>query len=327
MMKTPELIGITTTPSMTIPVEAFGTPGLRSILHVVPQFEGGRGTQGEVFRDVSEREFVIAARLSKGPAIPGEIKGDFTEKDGESYLTAPDASVLKVDSGLGSFEVRKNDRGELSLIELRCVGANESRARTNFIDTVYPVLDHLSYMHNAALFVTMIRVVDAAHQSTHIECASPYRQQDIRRPIRVLFDEMKPVYSMYREAKNSDSDFYRFLCYYKIMEGLLGKMRADALARAKEAGLTVKIDRDLVPDDGDLVPELKPYIGRSIKAFVDNVLTGRFRNAMAHFMTDAGILHVSSSAELQAYAGVAFASDLCARVLIARHENILSQLA
>jgi len=326
-MKTPELIGITTTPSTPIPVEAFGTPGVRSVLHVVPQFEDGRGTQGEVFRDASERQFVISARLSKGPSIPGDIKGDFTEKDGESYLTAPDAGLLKVDAELGSFEVRKNDVGELSFIQLHCTAPNENRARTRFINSVYPVLDHLSYVHNAALFVTMIRVVDAAHQSTHIECASPYRRQDIKQPIRVRFDEMKPVYSMYREAKNSDSDFYRFLCYYKIMEGLLGKMRAAAFTRARDAGTILTIGRDLVPDDRDLAPELKPYVGKSIKTFFDNLLTGKFRNAMAHFQTDAGILHVSSSAELQAYADIAFASDLCVRVLIATHESILSQLS
>jgi methylamine utilization protein MauJ len=51
-----------------------------------------------------------------------------------------------------------------------------------------------------------------------------------------LFGEMKPVYAMYREAKNTDSDFYKFLCCYKIMEGLLGKMLANAFARAKTAG-------------------------------------------------------------------------------------------
>ena len=49
----------------------------------------------------------------------------------------------------------------------------------------------------------------------------------------LLFGEMKPVYAMYREGKNSNSCFYGFLCYYKIMEGLLGGMRANAFARAK----------------------------------------------------------------------------------------------
>jgi len=324
-MKIPDLIGISKDPSMTIPVEAFGTPGTRSILHVVPQFEEGQ-IKDEVFYDGSERRFVISARLSKGPSIPGDIKGDFTEKDGESYLTTPDTNTLSINTGTGYFCIKKNDSGELSFIEFNCDALNDNQARTRFIDTVYPVLDHFSYVHNIALFVTMVRVVDSAHRSTHIECASPYRRQNLLSPATKLFDEMKPVYSMYREAKNSESEFYRFLCYYKIMEGLLGKMRASAFARARDAGVTPKLARDLVPDDKDLAAEVKPYVGQSIKVLYDKLLTGKFRRAVAHFMTDDGILHVSASAELRAYAEVAFACDLCVRVLIATHESILSQL-
>jgi len=172
----------------------------------------------------------------------------------------------------------------------------------------------------------MIRVIDVAHKSIHIECTAPYRSQILLDTMSRLFEEMKPVYAMYREAKNTHSDFYKFLCCYKIMEGLLGKMRANAFARAKAAGVDVKMERDLVPDDEHLAPELRQHVGKPMKAFFDNVLTGTFRDAVAHFVTDDGILRTSSATDLYAYAGVALVADLCARRLIANHERLLAQV-
>jgi 2-hydroxychromene-2-carboxylate isomerase len=132
---------------------------------------------------------------------------------------------------------------------------------------------------------------------------------------------------MYREAKNSESDFYRFLCCYKLMEGLLGKMRADVVARAKAAGVSVQKERNVVPNDEHLAAELRAYVGTSMKAFFDQVLTARFRNAVAHFVTDDGIvLQMSSAAGLSAYASLALITDLCARELVASHERLLAQL-
>jgi hypothetical protein len=110
------------------------------------------------------------------------------------------------------------------------------------------------------------------------------------------------------------------------MEGLLGKMRASVFARARQAEITLETDRDLVPDSEDLSADLKPYIGKPMKAFFDNVLTDKHRNAVAHFVTNDGALHVSSAGEFYEYAGLALITDLCARALIARHEELLAQL-
>jgi hypothetical protein len=41
----PKLVGTSTTPTMDIPAEAFGTPGARGILHIIPQFQRGAITR------------------------------------------------------------------------------------------------------------------------------------------------------------------------------------------------------------------------------------------------------------------------------------------
>jgi hypothetical protein len=81
-----------------------------------------------------------------------------------------------------------------------------------------------------------------------------------------------------------------------------------------------------VPDDENLLPEFKAYVGKSIKVLFDDLLTVKFRNAVAHFLTEEGALLISSAAAVEKYAGVALLGDLCARILIAAHERLLAQL-
>lgn len=328
-VKAPKHVASSTTPAINIPAEALGTPGARMTLHIVPQLPHSRKPATDVLLDATPREFVVSASFSKAPSIAGHkghIKGDFGEKDGDSYLTMPpDADLLRIDTSWGQFHIKKNGNGEISYAELKCVAITPQQSRKMFIEAVYPALDHLSYVYNVPLFITVVRVFDTMHQSTHVDYIGPYRHQIIADSVNRLFVDMIPVYAMYREGKNSDSDFYKFLCFYKIMEGLLGKMRASALERIKKSGLTFQIERDLVPDNDELSAEIRTYAGKPMKAFFDAFLTIRYRNAVAHFQTDGGVLHVSSPAEVYAYGNLALVTDLCARALIAAHERLLGQ--
>lgn len=333
-MNDTELIGWSKNNSMAVPVERLGTPGAHGVLHVIPHLDKDRVPDKDkdlipdkkVLSDTSVRQFVVSARLSKAPSGSDGVQANFTEKDGGSYLLLSSAA-LAIDTPWGRCLVKKNDLGEISHIEFKCMAADPLTARAMFIEAVYPALDHFSYTYNVALFVTLIRVHDTKHQSTHIEYVAPFRKQLVADAMNLLYVEMKPVYSMYREAKNSDSSIYQFLCYYKIMEGLLNKMRASVAQRAREAGISLRFERDAVPDDKHIPPALRPHIGAPIKQFFDEMLTDKFRNAAAHFITDDDrVLHVSSAADLETYAQIAFASDLCVRVLIKRHEALLAQL-
>jgi hypothetical protein len=329
-MEAPKLVRSSNAPSATLTADAIGAPGAHVTLHFIPQFEGSHKPDAFVFADRTERSFLVSASLSKAPLTTGqtgEVKVNFDEADGSCYLRVlPKTDHFYMEASRGRIQIKWNAASELSLIEFECTATTPSEARFKFIEAAYPALDHLSYIHNVALFVTMIRVVDLTHHSTHLECVGPYRQQMLVPSTNRLFEEMKPVYSMYREGRNADSVFYSFLCFYKIMEAMLGKMWADVSDRAKRAGVKLQTQRDLVPQDEHVPDELKAYAGKPIKVFFDNVLTARHRNAVAHFFTHDGVLHVSSPTELHEYAHAAFVSDLCARALIARHEQLLEQL-
>lgn len=327
----PTLVGTSVAPSMSIPPEAFGTPGARVMLHIVPQFQDAPLSDEALLSDTNQRPFVVSARLSKGPSLAGRtehIKGDFDHKDGNCFLVVPPgASAIGIDTPWGQFEIRKNDAGELSFVEFKCSSTNPQQAMAAFIEAAYPTLDHFAYMYNVAIFVVMIRVFDVTHQSTHLSCTGPFRHQVAVDSENLLFTVMKPVYAMYREAKNADSDFYRFLCFYKIMEGVLGKMRGELFKKAKSDSVILTVERSVVPDEENLSPEFKQYVGKPMQAFFDDVLTANFRDAVAHFLTEDGVLQVSSPETISVYGELALITDLCARTVILSHERLLAQLS
>ena len=322
-------LATTATPSIEIPVEALGSPGIQGELHVLAQIPGERRSDLDRLNDMSSRAFKVYAQLSKLPPTTGSISADFTEKTGSSYfLVPPNFAMHRVDTSFGSFHIRKNDNGEMSLVEFECVSTDVASAHKQFANAVLPFLDHLSYVANSPIYVLTIRVEDPTNHRTSFNFTSPYRPAVVENHAERLFLEMKPIYSMYREARNASSGFYRFLCFYKILEGLLGKMRADARKRATAQGVELRASRELVPDSAEYSSSLRPYVGKSIKKFFDEVLTPKFRNAVAHFVTDDGtVLQMSDPDHLNQFANIMLVSELCVRTVIAAHEEMLSQMA
>jgi len=68
--------------------------------------------------------------------------------------------------------------------------------------------------------------------------------------------------SLYREGMNSNSAFYRFLCFYKIIESIPARRRRTAEA-AKQAGEEVRRFREVMPVNRDevlaLLKEVYPW--------------------------------------------------------------------
>lgn len=305
-------------------------PGSPLFFHVVPIFREEGDDPGAAVTDQSLRHFIVTGLLSKQPTTvghAGRVDGDFSPDDGACYLkTSLGATAQRFDTPLGSFMGKPTKSGEMGLLEFECDATNAREAKQKFVEVASLGLDHLSYIYNVPMVVTTVRVFDPKHQSTYIAFSSPYKGGVVGDYDATLYIEMKSIYAMYREAKNATSEFYRFLCLYKIMEELFGKTRGRLVRQLKVKGIVVNTVNDLVPDDPYLPPHLKKHVGKTIKWLYDNVLASQFRNAVAHFATDHGTLDVSSSAEIDRYASMAFVADLCVRHLIHIHEKLLVKL-
>lgn len=326
----PKPAATTKNPQVALNLEEGYAPGSPLFFHAVPIFKEEGTDPGAAVTDQSLRRFIVTGLLSKQPTIvghAGRVDGDFDPGDGGCYLkTDPRATAQRFDTALGSFVGKPAKSGEMGLLEFECDATDAHVAKQKFMEVTSLGLDHLSYIYNVPMVVTTVKVFDAKHLSTYIAFSAPYKGNVIRDFDAALYIEMKSIYAMYREAKNATSEFYRFLCLYKIMEQLFGKTRGRLVRQLKAKGVVVNTANDLVPDDPYFPPHLKKHVGKTIKWLYDNVLANQFRNAVAHFATDHGTLDVSSPAEIDKYASMAFVADLCVRHLIRSHEQLLATL-
>ena len=323
------LVGTSPDPRIEIPTEKLGPSGIPCQLFVLAQFPNDARKDEDRLRDQSQRTFKIVATLAKAPSTNERIKGNITRDDGTSYIMAPSGiDKIQISGSGGSFLMMKNQAGELSFVEYECFADSIFVARCLFQRAVLPILDHWSYINNCPIMIDKISFNDPKNGCEIVDIIGPYHKVEIARNVTILHEKMRPVYSLYREAKNSFSNFYQFLCYYKILEGLLNGLRTDYVKAAKAAGIDIKMSRLLVPNHPELQDHLREHVGKSLKMFFDNVLTPEFRNAVAHFATtDYDVLDMSDPLHLAKYAGMIHISEMCARVAIADHEALLSNLS
>lgn len=318
----------TPSPSTTIPIEHLGPAGIQGELVVVAELENDPRSDAEKLNDLTARPFKVTAKLGKTASVEESINGDFSSEDGESYITLPDEFVAgRVRLGEAMMEFKKNSKGEQSLVIFECTAKNIQEARKKFQEFALPFIDNTAYIANCPIFVQTIKVDDVNNHVQSIEYISPYRKYTPNQHLVEVRAELMPIYAMYREAKNSHSNFYKFLCYHKILDGLLGELRAKVNQRARKAGVELQKEREIIPDDPEISITYRTHIGKTIKSFYDDVLTPQFRNAVAHFITkDGAILNLSDPKMVVKYSEIMYISEICARTMIASHARLLAQL-
>jgi hypothetical protein len=97
-------------------------------------------------------------------------------------------------------------------------------------------------------------------------------------------ESMRPMLRLYREAVNSSNPYHRFLCLYRIREGLR-KIQARNSEKVKTAGNIPKRAQLRCPTN-DLTRKYFPtYAGKKVNNFLDYV-GKEFRDVIAHFEFD-----------------------------------------
>ena len=317
-----------TAPSISLPIEKLGAPGVVTYLHVVPVFEGEKRPDEARLRDPTPRKFCVTARLAKSPDVQSNINFSFAEDAGDSMFAFPEeAAYLQVETHDGTFSFRPNAERRFSSVRFECTARNSGEARRHFGRTVGPALDRIAYVVNTPLHVVQVSVQDEVHHITSTEVVCPHPVVELSNGLGKVFGQLVPVYAMYREAVNATSPFYKFFCFFKIMEGLLKPLRAKLYEEAKVKGIDLPAFQAKVPEYQDMPDEQKPYAGKSITRFFENYLSNRFRNAMAHFISDEGaVLNVNEVDAMEMYSSVVHIADLCCRELISHFEACVEAL-
>ena len=292
--------------------------GLRDFFLIASSTDESKGTEESRMNDKTVRKFQLRMILNKSLEFFDNINLSADEKSGSSFLHVPDkADRVLINYRHGLCTGIKNDRNELSSVvgELEANGWLE--ALTMFVDGLSPIIDTLSYSANCPAIISRVYCVDTKNMVEVITYHVPYRMSTINQHIGYTYTEMMPIMALYREAKNTQSPFYKFLCYYKILEGVFENIRPKFFKMVKKNKLSVKTEEENLEHYKAMDSTYSYLIGKSIRHIYQNLFTINFRNVVAHFiLKDGRILNVSDFKANNDFLAVLTILEKCVRKVI-----------
>jgi hypothetical protein len=266
----------------------------------------------------------VLARPNARNSPESQVKFADDLRKGDSHLAIakpaikldidPDQVLLSFRSGTASFLFRgfPNERGYLGKLTSDPFHANSRlsagiAART----AMYSLLSHLSAQLDIPLIVELVEVTEVATNSRGIIFAAPFPSTPmaVKAAGAMKEPEFEHTMALYREALNSNTEIYRFLCFYKILE--TSRRRRERLGRKHKATLKPLREGEQVPlrdkvemekwmkalyhvnrnwDDRALnqifIPEV---LGKKINNIFDSQLRP-IRDKIAHGILDSGEL-------------------------------------
>jgi hypothetical protein len=292
--------------------------GLRDFFLIVSSTDESKGTEESRMNDKSRRKFQLRMILNKRLEFFDNINLNADEKSGSSFLLVPDkADRILINYRYGLCTGIRNDRNELSSIvgEIETTGWLE--ALTMFVDGLSPIIDALSYSANCPTIISRVYCVDIKNIVEVITYNVPYRMSTMNQHIGYTYTEMMPIMALYREAKNTQSPFYKFLCYYKILEGIFENIRPKFFKMLRKNKLSIKTLEENLEHHQAIDSSYSNLIGKSISHIYQNLFTAKFRNVVAHFiLKDGRILNVSDFRANNDFLAVLTILEQCVRKVI-----------
>jgi hypothetical protein len=239
------LLATSVTNRVDVPREQLGAAGAPSAVTVVAIMENETRDETMRLQDQSLRAFDVEVLLTKHLTLPDVFSADFTKEDGASLIKL--ASGVRVDTASGAFYVDLNGRNEMALIRMKVKARVPIEARNKVYDAIAVFLDHLSYAAAVPILTGQMKIYDDKNHIITIDVLGPEREATVSTGAQHLPLPLSPIYALYREFKNSSSAYYRLLCLYKIMEGLLGILRKKGREEAEALGVTLSMAKERVP--------------------------------------------------------------------------------
>lgn len=265
-------------------------------------------------QDTSEREFEVYFYLENPPTRRRDVELHLTET---AYRTQTD--------GTGRTAAVRFDPTADKLLERVGFKIKDVSARAAFrycYDKLCLLLSGWALMTGSGFSIFGLLIADDRHKARWKVIPQRAAAKDFMLPAELsLSPQHSAAVSLYREGRNAQSPFYRFLCCYKILEawyqggGIFAE--ADRLVRAR--GLPVTRPRRTVTRDM-LVRSLvfaahNEFEGVSFANFFE--LLGPWRVRVAHAITDAGeFLNLDLYESQIALGPIANLTDMVARQVL-----------
>jgi hypothetical protein len=149
-----------------------------------------------------------------------------------------------------------NKEGFLSKLVCESIQAKHfNDATLKGYEALMRILSGISTYHDVPINIYQIDTIELRTNNRKVSFFTPYRElQILKGSFNNLSEEFSKYSSLYQEAMNSNSPYYEFLCYYKIIEGLRER-RNRLIAEAKARGEAISSSpKQIIP------PSLKEQI-------------------------------------------------------------------
>ncbi|AXQ30893.1 hypothetical protein D0B54_20390 [Solimonas sp. K1W22B-7] len=269
--------------------------------------------------------FKLKALLGKHSSREGGISTIMTSEDGDSFIVAGyEDTAGMLHTSVGKMILRHNAKKELALVEFDCNSTSIHEAKHLFLKALTPFLDHLSFLANIPLHIVRVGCLDTVHHIESVDYVGPHANVQLNPHASSMEEELIPVYALYREAKNNPSSLYKFLCYYKILEGIYKSLRPALMSRAKDKGISIAMHKEVVPKLHDPLPDHAELEERQIKEVFNGRFREDFRNQAAHFLLGEGLpLNVSDSEIYSKFSRELPLIEVCVRIAMETHREYL----
>jgi hypothetical protein len=255
------------------------------------------------------------------PLLPERRFVGHDQNHGHSHViisSGAHRSTIKINTRTadGDFELDgiANESGFLGTIVAESVFAQDARdARLKVSRAVAMSLNDWSADLDVPLYVEQTETIDLRTGGSYTEIRGVYHEAKLhnRDPKPITPDFLLHA-ALYREALNSNTRRYQFLCFYKIIEAIRAR-RKRLMTESKLRGEAVRSVVERVPNGaGDFIPWLNaiyPFppvwnsqslspiflpeaVGKRFNRIVDDYLRP-LRNGIAHSVLDEGELALS----------------------------------
>jgi hypothetical protein len=251
---------------------AKGLPGLPQYLTVVFEYRDPRDPRNRPGPQGQPGDYEVVFTFSRpGFSLQPEYTASFADGlKGTSHLAISRPAHPSVEAGVDQIRldaIVDSERlvflgypdaaGFLSRLVGRCHARDFLDAHRKAFRAVAPMLSNWSLQLDIPVFVYQIDLTEIASGAKRMSFNPPYQNSPlVLPPSATLKPDFRGYAALYREALNSNSQVYQYLCFFKIIESVR-KRRERLGGEARARGETFSRPPEVFPAT---VQELTPWL-------------------------------------------------------------------
>lgn len=274
--------------------------------------------------DLSEREYVVCFFLANPHTYDLFVNIEVKENTAFNVETK-DRKIL--------VKYQNNDKGLLEAVKFSLHHNNKNQAITICYDILSMLLSYWSLNTLSGYIIRGLLLIDVKHQVRWQQLE--FKPTPVPLFIPTLFQidsDNEAVFSLYREGSNSASVFYKFICYYKILEAWalhhsIFKQNSDYIKINKLSIQRVKrtITQEILNFSCLSFNEPKQYFNKSFKQFYNEL--NSYRVKTAHFISRQGdILNFDKYETLKDYYPITNLLDIVVKTILEDEIAIMNEI-